>query len=848
MALGSVDIAVRPDLSKFARELRSGLKPILAAVGPQIRLSVDQRRLAADIAAAVNTAEVTAPALDVPLDVDPAALTANVASAVSGAQGAAPAVDVDMDIDASELVVDASAAVLATERGLPKINVGFRPDLSSLGPTVAGAVTAARGPAASAAAGVGSLIGGTIKASTVAALSGFAGLITAGFASATLGGKLSGDLEQTTIAFEGLLGGAEAAQAKLAELRDFAASTPFEFPELAAATQKLVGAGFAAEDVIPILKSIGDRAAAAGVGAEGIQAVVRALGQIKGRGKVAQEELLQISEAIPGLNGTKAIAEALGTTVEDATEKITKGLVPAEFGIEALIDAMDAFPGSAGAMERQSQTLLGVLSTLKDVARDAFTAAFDTSGARDQLKTLVGSLSAQIGPLTASVAGFASAFLGSAIPAIDAFVAGLSGLDLSPVGKAAGDVFAGVAPLLSGLIELGADLAVVFSGPVGDALDALGSVFADVGGVVRSVAPQLAGLVSSLAGLVSSGLGAFLAAVEPALQAVLPALSTVADALAGVFSDPATQQALAALGTAVGALAAQAVTLIPPLAELAVQVLPGLSTLIEGLAPVFGEFSRILADPAVQEAVRELAVSVADLLVAVAPLIPPLLELAVAVLPLLTGALTAVTDVVQTILEYSVPGLRLLAGVVGEVITALMSGDFAGAFDAISDAVTGWVDSVVFIVEGLGRDIIRGLWDGIVDMKDWLVNRIKGFFNSGVLGTVADVLGIASPSKVMAGLGVNVVQGFVGGIRGELSSVDSVMRSMAGAVAGQSFTTGTVSGTGAAGGLTAAGSSTGAAGGLVVNIASIETSDPEQIVAKLPMAVRRTAAVASRGI
>lgn len=181
--------------------------------------------------------------------------------------------------------------------------------------------------------------------------------------------KTAADFEQTEIAFEGLLGSAERAQQFLAELQDFAARTPFEFPQLTKAAQQLMATGTAAEDVIPVLTKIGNVTSALGVSGEGIDRVVRALGQMQGRGKVASQELIQISEAIPGFSAIGAIAEHFGITTAEAFKKVETGGVSAQEGIEAILSGMERFPGAAGAMERQSQTLNGQLSTLKDNLR-----------------------------------------------------------------------------------------------------------------------------------------------------------------------------------------------------------------------------------------------------------------------------------------------------------------------------------------------------------------------------------------------------------------------------------------------------------------------------------------------
>ena len=76
-------------------------------------------------------------------------------------------------------------------------------------------------------------------------------------------------------------------------------------------------------------------------------------------------------------------------------------------------------------------------------------------------------------------------------------------------------------------------------------------------------------------------------------------------------------------------------------------------------------------------------------------------------------------------------------------------------FDAISHAFDG--------VREVGKNIIKGLWNGIKDMGAWIKEKIQGFGES-VLQSLKDFFGIKSPSKVMAEQGKYIAQGLALGI------------------------------------------------------------------------------------
>lgn len=232
---------------------------------------------------------------------------------------------------------------------------------------------------------IGESLGGSIVTSLSDKLvSGGGALQSFGRSVADLGGKLTTGLtlplatatagvgafalstasaaETTEISFTTMLGSAEAARDMMDELSDFAAHTPFELSGLQTATRQLLAYGFTAEDVIPMLTSVGDATAALGTGQAGIESVTRALGQMQTRGKVSAEEMLQLTEA--GIPAWEYLAEAIGTDTAGAMQAVTDGAVSASQGIQAITQGMERDFG--GMMESQSKTVAGLMSNLAD--------------------------------------------------------------------------------------------------------------------------------------------------------------------------------------------------------------------------------------------------------------------------------------------------------------------------------------------------------------------------------------------------------------------------------------------------------------------------------------------------
>lgn len=177
--------------------------------------------------------------------------------------------------------------------------------------------------------------------------------------------KTAAQLETAKIGFTTMLGSAREADAFLRKLGDFAAKTPFEFPELQTAASKLISVGTEADRVIPIMTVLGDSTAAMGTGSEGINRAVLALQQMRVKGKVTGEEMLQLAEA--GVPAWEALASQLGVTTAKAQEMVSKGKV----SVDDLFKAIESRQGQTlkrtqGMMAAQANSISGLWSTLKD--------------------------------------------------------------------------------------------------------------------------------------------------------------------------------------------------------------------------------------------------------------------------------------------------------------------------------------------------------------------------------------------------------------------------------------------------------------------------------------------------
>lgn len=168
--------------------------------------------------------------------------------------------------------------------------------------------------------------------------------------------------EGIAIGMQTLTGEARRAQDMLRELRDFAARTPFEFKGLIQSAQRLQAFGFQAREIVPVLTRVGDAAAALGGSSELIDRITLALGQMRAAGRVTAQDMRQLAQA--GLPAWEMLAKSVGMSVAETMKAAEKGVIDAEQAIDAILRGMEGRFG--GLMQRQSKTIAGMLSNLRD--------------------------------------------------------------------------------------------------------------------------------------------------------------------------------------------------------------------------------------------------------------------------------------------------------------------------------------------------------------------------------------------------------------------------------------------------------------------------------------------------
>lgn len=244
---------------------------------------------------------------------------------------------------------------------------------------------------ASMGASAGMMVGGPAAAGIGAAVGGLVGAVSGGIEAATQqfesrdeafksyvqdqynavqerqaadlesGSALAGQRETDLVSFTTLFGSKDTAQQYLSELKTMANVTPFLYSDLTAMSKTLKTYGYAANEMIPALTSIGDAGAALGMTAADMTNVSTALGRMRSSNKTTLEDLNILQDR--GIDAIGALANAKGVSKGDAYSMISGGDIAGTEAVQIIQSYMEQM--YSGAMEQQSKTFEGLSSTLE---------------------------------------------------------------------------------------------------------------------------------------------------------------------------------------------------------------------------------------------------------------------------------------------------------------------------------------------------------------------------------------------------------------------------------------------------------------------------------------------------
>jgi tape measure domain-containing protein len=511
-------------------------------------------------------------------------------------------------------------------------------------------------------------------------------------AAAGYGVKIAAQNEQASISFETMLGSAEAAGSFLEDLKGFAATTPFEFPDLQKAASSLISIGVDAKRVIPIMTSLGNTTAGMGTGAEGVRRATVALQQMNAAGRITAEDLNQLRDA--GIPVYDLLTAATGKSREALAEMASTGKLGRQ-ELEQLMTALESGRGLerfAGLMDKQSASLLGMWSTLKDTFGQGLAKVLAPTV--DSLKvglgtvsTVLGQVLAEVGPQFAEMAASMVTGLGNLLP------------KLVPVAKVVGQ------------------LASLVRGPLFEAFQLTLPYIIDM-------AKQFGPLIRAAQSFVKGGL-------VDTFTALGPLVGKLADALSLLLTNSRVFEVLSTVFA---------------------RVTIAVGRLVDGFLPLVDMMAGF-ADAALAELVTmlpEVATAFEQVLAAVAPLMPVLMQLAT---DALVGTLNGFRDMLPLLLRAAVALAPLLAAwgqlklVMFDVKVQMLS--------ALAPAITALITAFLPVIERVLVPMVQKFAEVVTAMSETrggmvLLGAAVGLMGMGKLA--ASVASFLIPGRSALGL------------------------------------------------------------------------------------------------
>ena len=175
-----------------------------------------------------------------------------------------------------------------------------------------------------------------------------------------MGISYNAQIEKYTTGFTNMLGSAQAAQEAMQAIQEDAARTPFDVASLTQANQLLISAGENAAYSRKVINALGDAVSATGGGNAELSRMAANLQQIANVGKASAIDIKQFAYA--GINVYQVLADYTGKSVQE----VQKMTISYDLLSQALIAASEEGGRYYNAMDTQSQTMNGRISTLKD--------------------------------------------------------------------------------------------------------------------------------------------------------------------------------------------------------------------------------------------------------------------------------------------------------------------------------------------------------------------------------------------------------------------------------------------------------------------------------------------------
>lgn len=574
---------------------------------------------------------------------------------------------------------------------------------------------------------------------------------------AAIGVKYNATMETYATSFEVMTGSAEKAAEVVDELKDIAASTPFEMPELAETTQLLMNYGFTADDALDKMTMLGDISQGS---ADKMNRIATAYGQMSSAGKVSLEDVKQMIEA--GFNPLQEISESTGESMESLYDRISAGTI----SVDEITASMQRSTSEGGryfqSMEKQSLTFSGQMSTLKDNVQGLLgnvTSGIFEKLAQDVLPkinevlTTVNTAFEEGGfQGVLDAIGEMSPALDGVITKIQSFSTFLQNLGISPAAFAG--IVAAIGPAITvvGTLVRGiGGISTAISG-ISTAVSGLGGIkgiFTALTGPVGLTVTAIMGLVAAFRYLMATNDG-FRESVMTTISTIMSSLQPILQTLMGLLMEIGGI-IFETIGSVLQQLAPVLAQIITFIGELVAMIAPLINQLLTALAPVITQIFSVVSQ-VVNSLMPPLMAVLESIMAVIQALMPPIQKILTVVIDVvskiiegLSPIISTVGNIISKVVEIISPIVEVIAGIIAKIVEFIspLIDVFATIFGAIFDVVGAVFGAIWDVISGVFSGI-ESAWNGLTGFVGGIVNGIGSAFNALVDGVKAVINGVIS--------------------------------------------------------------------------------------------------------
>ena len=301
-----------------------------------------------------------------------------------------------------------------------------------------------------------------------------------------------------------------------------------------------------------------------------------------------------------------------------------------------------------------------------------------------------------------------------------------------------------------------------------------------LGNAVISALPEIVSALTSegIPALLTGAIGLVVSLLSHLDQIIVPIISSIPV----VFQAVATSmsQAIPTLTAAMPVVTQSILSAITEATPLMIQ------TGVMFLESLISDLPLIIET--VCSAIPDIVLALVDLTIQSAPLIieagVQLLCSLISNLPLIISTiLTSIPQIIESICSGLVerwPDIQQAGVELFECLVTNIDQAVSSVLTALGSLLTEIYNGVVAGVSDMlsaGGQLVAGIWNGISNSLQWIKTKISGWVGD-VLGFVKNLFGIASPSKVFAGFGMNLAQGLGVGIENGIGVVEDAIGDM----------------------------------------------------------------------